>query len=60
MINSTELDLFAEDLATEALAVEALPEMSAAGFNCISCAATFGCASGGTKGTASSFSCASG
>jgi hypothetical protein len=55
-----ELDLFAEDLSLDALAVEALPEMSAAGFNCAGSFGTAGCFSSSCKGTAGTFSCATG
>ncbi|GHD35294.1 hypothetical protein GCM10007147_41640 [Nocardiopsis kunsanensis] len=54
----TDLDLFADEVADDSLGAEELPEVSTG--NTFSCAACFGTASGGTKGTGSSFGTASG
>lgn len=55
----TELDLFSEEISSEALATEPLPDASAA-FNTFACGSTFGCASTSTKGTGGCFGTASG
>lgn len=51
-----ELDLFADDLDFDALGVERLPDVNAAGWGTFACFACFGSFSSSTKGSSSSLS----
>lgn len=55
-LSDPEFDLFADDLDIDALSVEHLPDVNAAGLSSFACFACFGSFSSSTKGSSSSFS----
>lgn len=54
--SDAELDLFADDLHVDALSVEHLPDVNAAGWSSFACFACVGSFSSSTKGSSSSLS----
>lgn len=51
-----ELELFADDIDFDALGVEQMPDVNAAGWGSFACFACFGSFSSSTKGSSSSLS----